>query len=519
MIKSKKKIMAILLASAMATTSLAGCSSTESAEVQAEQTQTVAVEESTEMVELQEATKIPKYVFYFIGDGFGATHRTLAEYYERARTGDESYELAVNDFPVTGLNTTYSADKMIPDSAAAGTALATGYKTNNDMVAVLPDGTNLKSLLSEAEAMGKATGIITTSVVIDATPAVFMAHAPERASWPAIADDAIQSGVDFLAGGGTVAFLPMPESGPMMRGREDDKNLFEELEAQGYTTFATAEATDAFKAYEPQGKEKVVAVFEPYMMPLEIDRKGMDINVPTLSEMTAKGISTLSQYDEEGFFMMVESGRIDQAGHANDAAAVAHEVLEFDNAIQEALEFYNEHPEETLIVVVGDHETGGLGLGFGYEYFVEFDQMLAQKVSMADGASISYYYPQAHKPYKKGGDREKYFAYIADNYGLTDLTDDERAKIDAVMDRVDAGEKPSKREFGGFNQVGVTISHIAAARSNVNWSSYNHTASILPLEAIGVGAENFGGHKDNTEVAKTMADLLGFELGPVDASK
>jgi alkaline phosphatase len=445
------------------------------------------------------AAKAPKYVFYFIGDGLGATQRTVAEYYMQEKNNDPAYKLTMNTFPVWGVNTTYSADTLVTDSAAAGTALAAGYKTNNGMISQLPNGINVKTLVEEAEAKGMATGLATTTRLTHATPAAFASHNESRNNENEIAEDYLDSGVDYLVGGGYRHFVP--KTGTLKSKRTDDRNLVSEFRTVGYKTFVSEASTDFFKNYIPQSKEKVLGLFTYTHLPYEVDRINENINVPSLAELTKKGIEVLSKYDN-GFFFMIEGGRIDHAAHANDVAGVVNDVLAFDAAIKEAVKFYNNHPNETLIVVVGDHETGGMGLGFGKNYFLKLDTIFDNKVSVDDTLQGIY-----------KGDRAAFYAYIAENYGLNDLTADEKAQIEKAMDIVDNSDKTAATEYGGYDPVAIAVTHIESERANLFWTTYAHSGTAIPMSAMGVSAEQFSGYKDNTEIAKTMADVMGFKLG------
>ncbi|MDI3547859.1 MAG: alkaline phosphatase [Halanaerobiales bacterium] len=441
--------------------------------------------------------KAPKYVFYFIGDGMGAAQRQAAEYYLRAQTGNEDLKLVMNQFPVAGVNTTHSADTLVTDSAAAGTALATGYKTNNGMISQLPDGTNVKTLFEAAEEKGMATGIVTTTRLTHATPAVFASHNRTRGAENEIAYDFLDSGVDFFAGGGYRHFVPQNWKWGKSK-RKDDINVAQEFYEQGYNIFLTEYDTPKFRDYRPKGQEKVFAALTYSHMPYELDRD--DTKVPSLAEMTAKAIEVLKKYDN-GFILMVEGGRIDHACHANDPAGTIHDTLAFDKAIAEAYEFYKEHPDETLIVVVGDHETGGFGLGFGKNYFLKMDQLFDIKVTTADVLNYG--------AGKYDGNRSKFYSFIAVNLGLDDLTSEEKTKIERAMNIVDAGKKV--KGYGGYDPVAITVTHIISERANMFWTTYAHSGSPVPLSAIGVGAEKLGGFKDNTEVARVLFSLLGLQ--------
>ncbi|CAH2214585.1 alkaline phosphatase [Tepidibacter aestuarii] len=453
--------------------------------------------------------KAPKYVFYFIGDGLGAAQRQAAEYYVQETTKNKDFKLNINNLPSVGINTTHSLNSLVTDSAAAGTALATGNKTNNGVIAKTPDGKDVTTLIEEAERNGKATGIVTTTRLTHATPASFASHNISRNNENEIALDYLDSGVDFFAGGGARHFLPqgwvdaMPSIGKSKR--TDDRNLLSEFDDQGYKVFYGAEQSDSFRNYKPSEQEKVFAAFTGSHMPYEIDRM-QNNNVPSLAEITDKAIETLSK-DEDGFFLMVEGGRIDHAGHANDLTGVIHDVVAFDKAVKEAIDFYQEHKDETLIVVVGDHETGGMGLGFGKNYFLKLDQLKDVKVSVEDTLQNVY-----------NGNREEYIKYIQDNFGLKDLTQEELKELNKAMDIVDKGQKDEKT-YGSYNPVAIATTHILSKRANAYWTTFAHSATQIPMSAIGVNAQAFEGFKDNTEIAKTMAEIMDFKLTEIKKAK
>jgi alkaline phosphatase len=445
----------------------------------------------------------PKYVFYFIGDGMGAAQRQSAELYMMQVEGADNYSLNMNKLSVAGINSTYSSDSMVTDSAAAGTALATGYKTNNGVISKLPDGTDLKSLIEAAEENGKKTGIVSSTRLTHATPAVFASHNINRNNENDIAADFVDSGVDYFAGGGYRHFVGKDNAEGLKSKRTDDRDLVAEFEALGYTSFVSEDETENFKNHEMQESEKVIALMTYSHLPYEIDRKNTGETSPSLAELTEKGIELLSQGDE-GFFMMVEGGRIDHACHANDIIGSVYDTLIFDEALGKAYEFYEAHPNETLIVVVGDHETGGMGLGFGKEYRLNFENISEAKVSIADTLPSAY---------QAGGDRDAYFVYLEENLGLTGdyaLTEDEKAKIQVAMDWKDNSE--NQYIYGGYDVVATTVAYIISERVNMQWTTYAHSGTQIPMSAIGVGAEEIGGYKDNTEIAWAMAKVLNYDL-------
>lgn len=444
----------------------------------------------------------PQYVFYFIGDGLGASQRQISEYFLQEMSADPTTKLLINDLDVAGINTTFSTDTLVTDSAAAGTALATGEKTNNGMISVGPiTHESLKTLTEAAMEKGMATGIVTTTRLTHATPAVFAAHNVTRNDENGIASEMAESGVDYFAGGGYRHFIAA-DNGVYSSKRTDDTNPLMDMARDGYKLFLGESSSERFRNYEPEAGQKVFAAFTASHLPYELDRM-QDNATPSLAELTEKGIDLLSK-DEEGFFMMIEAGRIDHACHANDAAGAIWDTLALDAAVKEAYDFYLAHPDETLIVVAGDHETGGMGLGFANNYFLNMTDLTEVQVSVEDVLNGVY-----------DGDRAAYFTYITEKLGLDDLAEKERARIERAMDVQDSGEAFETTVYGPgyYSPVAIATTHILSERTNIEWTTFAHSGTAIPLSAEGVGAERFGGFKDNTEIGRTMAEVLGLQIG------
>lgn len=240
-------------------------------------------------------TKTPKYVFYFIGDGMGAAQRQSAEFYKMQVEGETNYSLYMDKLPVAGINTTYSTDSMVTDSAAAGTALATGYKTNNGVIAKLPDGTDVKSIIEAAEEKGMKTGIVTSTRITHATPAVFASHNMDRNDENGIAVDYLDSGVDYFAGGGYNYFVGRDNAKGLKSKRNDDRDLVVEFENLGYITFVGEDTSSDFNNYQVQENDKVLALVTGSHLPYEIDREDSTIVTPSLSELTQRDRIAISR--------------------------------------------------------------------------------------------------------------------------------------------------------------------------------------------------------------------------------
>lgn len=306
----------------------------------------------------------PKYVFYFIGDGMGLPQVALA----KSASGQE---LDMLNMPVLGSATTFCADSAITDSAAAGTALASGTKANFGTIGMSPSLDTLRTVAERAHYKGMKVGIISSVSIDHATPSAFYAHVPDRDMYEQIGNQLLASGFDYFAGGS-----PRWDKRTTLTTAAEFESA---AAARGYT-FADTRAELA------AANGKVIATINMLgeggytdgesALPYAIDRPMLDEdNRTSLADFVRRGIELLD--NPAGFFMMAEGGKIDWAGHANDAPASIHEVLDFDAAIGVALEFYAAHPDETLIVVTADHETGGLTLGRrDREYSSDFGSLM-----------------------------------------------------------------------------------------------------------------------------------------------
>jgi alkaline phosphatase len=256
--------------------------------------------------------------------------------------------LHLERFPISGLVTTHSANRLVTESAAATTALATGKKTNNRAISVLPDGTPLKTLFEYARDIGKSIGVVVTSAVTHATPAAFMSHVDNRRKQADIAEQIVNSGVDVLIGGGWVYFVPASSVGSR---RKDDKDLLAALESR----MPVVLSIDKISAHS-NGK-KLAALLAPDRLPKAADRDF------SLARLTRLAIHVLSK-NPNGFVLMVEGSQIDWAAHDKDTSNIISEMLDFDDAIGAALDFAQQQGH-TLIVATADHETGGFAVHDG----------------------------------------------------------------------------------------------------------------------------------------------------------
>ena len=284
-------------------------------------------------------------VILLIGDGMGQAQRTAARLYSVGRDG----QLAMDTLPVAGTARTWSTDDVVTDSAAAGTALATGIKTRREAVAVDASGNPATTIVEMAKEAGKSTGLVTNVQLADATPASFAAHNVDRRDYLDIALDMFNHNIDVLLGGGEDYFLPKGTAGCFLDDgdRTDGRNLIDEAVANGYKHVCSAADLGSV---DPSTTDKLMGTFADYEMARPY--------APGLAEMTDKALAILDK-NSGGFFLMVEGGQIDLSAHANNAVGMLGDVAGFDAAVRVALQYQAQHPE-TLVIVTADHATGGL---------------------------------------------------------------------------------------------------------------------------------------------------------------
>ena len=438
--------------------------------------------------------KTPKYVFYFIGDGMGPSHVLGTEYYLGELEGviGRPNKLCFTQFPKTAFVSTFSKSNGVTDSAASGTALATGSKTKNGFLGVEMDTTPVYSVAYAAKQAGYAVGVSTTVGINHATPGAFYAHQPGRSRFYEIGKDMLTADYDFYAGGDLI-----------MGKSEQRDEIYAKAKEQGYTI---ARGYDDYKTNGKSAKklmlyQKEVATDLPYA----IDREEGDL---TLAQITEAGIEFLSKKNKKGFFLMVEGGKIDYASHADDGATAFNEVIDFDNAIKVAYEFYKKHPNETLIVVTADHETGGLVLGYSGAYALNLKLLKAQKVSAERMGSILRRASRARMELRW----ERVQELLKENFGLwgdIQLTKEETHELRAYFEQAYATTDIAKRE-SKLTSLATRAKQMVNHKALLSWAGPNHSASFVPLFAIGAGSEQFDGVIDNTDIPKMIKKIAKY---------
>ncbi len=479
-----------------------------------------------------------KYIFYFIGDGMTAAQVQLADaaltssaFRENyaAQTGVETNEsgLHIRTLSEAGLATSSAANRYITDSAAAGTALATGSKTDVGVISKDPQGNILTSVAEKAKAKGMKVGIVSSVSIDHATPACFYAHTMSRSEYSEISDQLLTSGFDYFAGGS-----PKWTSKARTQGTDPATAYAaycKAAEEQGYIISSTRKQFDQIGAGTPH---KVIATLDmlareqysgdgaalPYT--IDLDKQTSVDNQITLADFTRKGIELLENKD--GFFMMVEGGKIDWACHANDAATCAYEVVAFDEAIGVALEFAAKHPRQTLIVVTGDHDCGGLGLGFaGTGYESAFDVIGNSK------SSYHLFTEASNAKIAAGESFEALLKFACEQFGFTnDIKGEESKSVVRANELSDLEVKLLKEgyaksrtmignathsdediyfaKYGGYDPFTTTCTHLLNIKSGIDFTSYSHTAVPVMVFADGANSHIFSGYYDNTDIPKKI---------------
>jgi alkaline phosphatase len=449
-----------------------------------------------------------KYVFLFIGDGMAMPQVSSAEVFSTARSSKNinTTPLGFSRFPVTGIATTYDAGSFITDSASAGTAIAAGNKTLSGVINMDTSKTKkYKPFTESVYEAGMKVGIVSTVTLNHATPASFYAKAPSRSDYYDIAVQLAKSNFDYYGGGSIL----------QRTGKNNDQQ--DAVEIAKNNGFTYTDTKDGFNALKP-GSGKVIAISprlqDDGAMPYEIDRKSGELS---LADFTKKGIELLD--NPEGFFMMIEGGKIDWACHANDAGAAIHDVLAMDEAIRAALDFAAKHPNETLIVVTGDHETGGLTIGFAEtQYDTFFDKIALQK------RSYVAFDEEVMKPYKAKTQSSQaklsdLLQSIKESFGIefNSLSSFQKEQIEFAFkdsmgieqSRSFAGDKYLL--YGGYEPLTVKLTQIMNQTAGIGWTSYAHTGVPVPVFASGVHQEIFGGYYDNTDLFRKFISVMNLK--------
>ena len=443
-----------------------------------------------------------KYVFYFIGDGMGDNQVLAAEMYRSAIQGEPlgRVQTSMTQMPIFGHLSTHSASNGITDSSAAGTCLATGSKTTNGKLGIDAKGDTLRTIAEKLKAEGWGIGIMTTVAIDHATPAAFYGHNEKRSHYYEIGKQLCYSGFDFFGGAG----FHYPQ------GKKDDKdiNLYRLAEEQGYSIAHGYEEAQRMK----DNCEKLILVQKTDddgtkhgdNLPYTIDRKDGELR---LDEIVQTAIPFLAKRHER-FFMMVEGGMIDYACHGDDGRTAIEEVWNMNEALQYALDFYKAHPDETLIVVTADHETGGMALG-NSDYTLHLDVLQNQKCSawvLSDLVSQLF----SDKKAPRWESVKEVFQQQLGFWDTVEITKEEEAQLYAKYKLAARRKgKDTKTLYKDINQLSDAALRLINQKAHLGWTSYGHTAHPVPVFAIGKNAELFTGWHDNTEMVPLLLKAIG----------
>jgi alkaline phosphatase len=436
---------------------------------------------AAQLLGAQNKQKEVKNVIILIPDGMSLAPTTLARWVKGSALSFDPY--------VCGLVETYSSDSTIADSAPAGSAYATGFKSQSGNIAslgkvysapgfALPEegGENrpVATVLEAAKLSGRSTGIIATSEFMHATPADFSSHDPSRKSYDSISEQIIFNGIDVVLGGGSFFLQDI--------NRADTDNLLASVTARGY---ALVKDTAGLKA---EKSPKIFGLFASKAMAYSMDR---DPAVePSLAEMTDKAISVLST-NKKGFFLMVEGSKIDWAAHANDPVGMVGDILAFDDACRVAFE-YALGNRNTVVIVVSDHGNSGFSIGdkstnssYDKTQYAAFTGPIKKATRTGEGLEALL-----------DADRSNAKDIIARYYGITDLTD---AETEAVK----------KASTGALNAV---VGPMMALRSKIGFTTTGHTGEDVVLSVFDPTGNRPTGVMENTEIASYIARSMGLDL-------
>jgi len=434
-------------------------------------------------------------VVMMIPDGMGIGHATLGRWYKYAKTGVNA--LAFDDL-ACGLVRTYWSTGLITESAAAASAMATGFKTSARNVSLFPErsgmpgvpdlapgtaSTPLATVLEGARMSGLSTGLVVTCEFPHATPAGFSSHYTQRSAMNHLAEQQVYQSMDVVLGGGWKYLDPAQ--------RKDKEDLVKVLRERGYRYVTTAEEMLAV----PAGK--LWGAFAEAGIGREIDREA--VKAPSLDEMTRKALEILSR-NRKGFFLMVEGSQVDWAAHANDALASAAEVFAFDRAVQVVIDFARKDGN-TAVIIASDHSTGGLTIGNQETSDMSMDRFVkaveAAKASATRVAEIL----TTGEPLPLGKAR----GLISDLLGLTELNTAEAKEFEALLKTRSA--KP----------IETFLARSTSRRAGLGWVSTNHGGDDIPLFIHHPRGLRIGGVVQNTDIAVYVSKLLGFNLANMTA--
>ena len=417
----------------------------------------------------------PKYLFLLIGDGMGPN---IVKFY-RDQMGKTAFDKLGEPVP-TGTNNCVG---RTTDSAASGTALACGVKTYNGSMAMDKDKRPLTSLAKILKKRGMKVGIISSVSINDATPGTHYVNRVSRKDKEGSFADLVASDFDFFG-------VSSISSSKNMKFND----LIAKLSEGGFTV---SRGPRAFAKMKKGGKN---LFFNSTQC---AGKDGITHPKPSLADVTGKAIELLD--NPNGFFMMVEGGAIDHHNHANNVSGMMNEMIEFDQVISTVLKFAEKHPDETLVIVTADHDTGG----------IQINGKVPAGFWKAQTLSYSRIDSAIQKMRKAKKSKEEIISFVCQKVGISDLNAEEKKAVEAGADRFMSGKKTKERSmYGAYNPLVISVMRVRDARNNYRYTTFGHTPTKVPTFAVGNGKELFTAPQENSDiprrisVAATGSDLL-----------
>lgn len=439
----------------------------------------------------------PRYIFYFIGDGMGMGPVMTAQAYNREILKNDQ-PLLMMQFPVVSWCMTYSASHSITDSAAAGTALSTGHKTKNGMLGMDPDTVSVTSIARQFKDAGYGVGIVTSVAPDDATPGAFYAHVSYRKMYYDIDIQAARSGYDFLAGAGLLGTVTADG---------DSTDVLDVMAEQGVQMIygpdeITRINSDKVFLVNPRGTS-------PYNIGYTIDSIGGVLTLPLIAETCLEHLERVSP---DRFFMMVEGGNIDHALHGNDGGAAVKEVLNFDQALKVAYDFYLAHPDETLILVTADHDTGGMvNVHSRTGQHMPLGVFDWQKVSKEEFSNYCKSLLRDRRVYRWEDMQE----YLEQNLGLFTHIPVSEERLESLKKMFNdtfemRNSADQKTLYASFNAFAVEVFKLVNDAAGAAFTTVGHSGNPVPVFAVGVGSDEFKGLNNNSDLPAKIRRLCGL---------
>lgn len=424
-----------------------------------------------------------KYIFYYIGDGMGMGPVMAAQTYNRMVLENDT-PLTMMQMPVAGWCQTYSASRPVTDSAAAGTALSTGTKTKNSMLGMAPDTTSVTSIARILKDEGYGIGVVTSVAPDDATPGAFYAHVPNRAMYYEIGCQMAESGYEFVAGAG-------------LRGVRDKDGKPTDL----LQRFADNKVQIVYGPSQIKdiNSEKVLLLNNQgtpeWNIGYTIDSIAGSLTLPQIAQTC---LNHLEKQSPDKFFMMVEGGNIDHALHGNDGGTAIKEILNFDEALAIAFNFYRQHPDETLIVVTADHDTGGMAIN-NAKSANPLTYVSYQKVSKEEFSNYCKGLLKSRRVYTWNDMKE----YLTENLGFfshipvsAEQEENLKQKFDQTFKLRNSEDQ--KTLYANFNAFAVEVFRLLNDAAGLAFTTTSHSGNPVPVFAVGAGSDRFKGFNNNT---------------------